>query len=61
MKQKTDINIMVGFRVNESLRNRITLAAHKEKKSVQELLTIAVESYLADNSEQEEKYGNFIL
>ena len=54
MKQKTDINIMVGFRVNDKLRSRITLAAHKEKKSVQELLTIAVESYLADNSEQGE-------
>ena len=46
MKKKTDVNTMVGFRVTESFRNKLTLAAMKEGRTLQELMTRAAKAYL---------------
>ena len=43
---KEKAKIMVGFRVTESFRNKITLAAQKEGRSIQEMITRAIVTYL---------------
>jgi len=45
MKQEK-VNTMIGFRVTESFRNKLVLAARKEGRTLQEMLTRAAKAYL---------------
>ena len=44
--KKEKVNTMIGFRVTESFRNKLVLAARKEGRTLQEVMTRAVKAYL---------------